>query len=130
MSQSLIARYETAKKKFSNTEKQANKVEARLGVKKEEVKTKIEALSKRGITFETKEELDLIIEEKNERVLEIVEHMETALDMEVPVEDVAAEESSHVGDDDDVMDFGDMVGNDGKVVNNVDEDDDEFPDFE
>ncbi|MBX9158282.1 hypothetical protein [Bacillus cereus] len=131
MSQSLIARYETAKKKFSNTEKQANKVEARLGVKKEEVKTKIEALSKRGITFGTKEELDLIIEEKNERVLEIVEHMETALDMEVPVEDVAAEESSPVGDDDDVMDFGDMVGNDGKVVNNNDdEDDDEFPDFE
>lgn len=130
MSQSLIARYETAKKKFSNTEKQANKVEARLGVKKEEVKTKIEALSKRGITFETKEELDLIIEEKNERVLEIVEHMETALDMEVPVEDVATAESSNAGDDDDVMDFGDMVGNDGKVVNNDDEDDDEFPDFE
>lgn len=128
MSQSLIARYETAKKKFANTEKQANKVEARLGVKKEEVKTKIEALSKRGITFETKEELDLIIEEKNERVLEIVEHMETALDMEVPVEDVADTDST--GDDDDVMDFGDMVGNDGKVVNNDDDDDDEFPDFE
>ncbi|MBE7114672.1 hypothetical protein FT641_19915 [Bacillus paranthracis] len=128
MSQSLIARYETAKKKFTNTEKQANKVEARLGVKKEEVKTKVEALAKRGITFETKEELDLIIEEKNERVLEIVEHMETALDMEVPVDTVSDTDST--GDDDDVMDFGDMVGNDGKVVNNDGEDDDEFPDFE
>lgn len=126
MSQSLIARYETAKKKFTNTEKQANKVEARLGVKKEEVKTKVAALAKRGITFETKEELDLIIEEKNERVLEIVEHMETALDMEVPVDDVADADSP--GNGDDMMDFGDMVGNDGNVVTN--DDDDEFPEFE
>ncbi|MFV1457439.1 hypothetical protein, partial [Bacillus mycoides] len=72
MSQSLIARFEANKKKHADMEKKANKVEARLAVKKDEVKTRVEALAERGITFETKEELDLIIEEKNARVEEIV----------------------------------------------------------
>ena len=125
MSQSLIARFEANKKKHADMEKKANKVEARLAVKKDEVKTRVEALAERGITFETKEELDLIIEEKNERVEEIVTHMESVLNMEVPV----TEEED--GSDDDVMDFGNMVGKDGKVVDtNEDDDDDAFAEFE
>lgn len=85
MAQDLMAQFNRAKQKVANTVREVDRLEAQVEVSRESVQGKTQALADKGITFQTDAELEQIRQEKENRVIEIVERMEQAMDMSTPL---------------------------------------------